>query len=353
MSPRPKNFSDLVKNIFSWPENLKFLEPLQKDSEVLLLGFSPLVPALSLGDYEAWIEKYSGQMSYLKAHLPIKQNPKILWPWAESAFCFALPYPEERSSSLKKGLKISAYALGLDYHSHFQKVLASWAEILRKNFPSDQFAIVTDSKPVLERDLAHRAGLGFFGKNTMLIHPRRGSYFLLAEILTSLKLPPPTEDVFPDLCGHCSACLDACPTRAFVKPRVLDATRCISYWTIEAKDTAPADLRQDFGNHFFGCDICQDVCPWNKKFLVSKTNPSRAEQIDSLRWILQSSNKVLANAFEGSALLRPRPLGLRRNALVVIGNSRFHELEPEVRMFLNHKKLGELAHWTLDLIARG
>ena len=162
---------------------------------------------------------------------------------------------------------------------------------MRKEFVNQQFLCFTDSAPVLERDLAFRAGLGWIGKNTCVIHPQHGSLFFLGEILTSLQLHSETPQM-ADFCGTCDRCIQACPTQA-LSVRKLEASKCISYWTIEARMDAPEALRPKFGDWFFGCDICQTVCPWNEKaFGLSKkpiTQPSPAEMIPDLRWILTTS----------------------------------------------------------------
>src|SRR5690606_18939879 len=157
-------------------------------------------------------------------------------------------------------------------------------EDLERSFPKESFRAFTDSAPLLERDLAHHAGMGWFGKNSCLIHPRKGSFFLLGEIVTSLQLQGPSTPP-PDFCGTCRRCIDACPTQAISEDRSLDAGRCISYWTIEAKKPPPDELRNSFQQWFFGCDICQDVCPENQK-LLKKEKPqsfSRQDQIQDLR----------------------------------------------------------------------
>jgi epoxyqueuosine reductase len=207
----------------------------------------------------------------------------------------------------------------------------------------------------LERDLAYRAGLGWVGKNTCLIHPEKGSLFFIGQVLTSLPLVSKSQPVH-DFCGTCDRCLRACPTQAFEAPRVLNATKCIAYWTIEARTAAPNSLRERFGDWFFGCDICQTVCPWNEKvfgknLMAQLTLRQEPDPCDDLRWILRASRKELARAFKNSPLSRARPAGLKRNALYVIGNLALHSLRPEVETCLAYPDLKEVAEWTLGRLA--
>jgi epoxyqueuosine reductase len=184
-----------------------------------------------------------------------------------------------------------------------------------------------DTGPILERDLARRAGLGWFGKNTNLVNPRIGSFFFIGALLVDVELrgDPPFE---ADRCGSCTRCLDACPTDAFAAPRVLDATRCISYLTIEQKGAIPTELRADLGALLYGCDICQDVCPWNVRFARDLTEPAfqprealGAKDARTLaREILGMDEDSFRRGFKGSPMKRAKRRGLRRNAAVVLGN---------------------------------
>jgi epoxyqueuosine reductase len=219
----------------------------------------------------------------------------------------------------------------------------------------------TDSGPVLERDLAARAGLGFVGKNTCLIDRKKGSLFFIAEIYTTLTLPIAKidpDEVKKDFCGTCTRCIDACPTGALIAPKDLDARLCISYLTIESRKTVPPELRNKIGDWLFGCDICQIVCPWNIKahgsvllnsFSTESQEPGERDTAltQDLRYLLTTSSRQLERDFAGTPLARAGGFGLKRNALVVIANRRIETLLKEVEALLPHPKLGELAQWTL------
>jgi epoxyqueuosine reductase len=224
---------------------------------------------------------------------------------------------------------IARYARGDDYHVVMRKKLGElgdWlvSESCASGVPARTRSFV-DTGPVLERDLARRAGLGWFGKNTNLINPGLGSFFFIGALFTDLDLEPdaPFE---ADRCGTCTRCLDACPTQALVAPRTLDATRCISYLTIELKGTIPVDLRPAIGELLYGCDICQDVCPWNVRFARDVREPALAPHSDRVApdaaEILRLDEGAWRARFGASALSRARRRGLARNAAVALGNRR-------------------------------
>jgi epoxyqueuosine reductase len=211
----------------------------------------------------------------------------------------------------------------MDYHTVLRERLAQLLSWLQAERPGSRGRGVVDTAPLLERDFARRAGLGWFGKNTMLINKRLGSYFFLGALLIDLQLEPdpPHETMH---CGTCTACLDACPTDAFPEPGWLDARRCISYLTIELRGPVPEDLRDGIGDWIFGCDVCQEVCPWNRKS-PSGRDPaldSRSElaQLDPAE-LLSLSDDDFRRRFRGTALTRPKRSGLLRNAALVLGNT--------------------------------
>ena len=320
-------------------------------------GTADLITPLSLEFYKSWLDQgYHSSMGYLKDHLPQKENPQLLGAKLKSSliFCFPyLPHPEGEDFPLKD-LRTALYAKGKDYHFWIKNHLKDLTLALQEIYPDEQFLVLTDSGPVLERDLAYRAGLGWIGKNTCLIDRKEGSLFLIGEILTSLSLQPNTQ-IEPDFCGTCTACIDICPTKAIKEPRLLDAGRCISYLTIESRQVPPIELRQKIGDWFFGCDLCQTVCPWNKKvfktFLNSKTNPDLANgtlgMTEELKMILSSSGKQLQRMFAGTPLDRAGSFGLKRNAMIVATNLKLIALKENIEAYQNHEKLGELAVWCI------
>jgi len=210
----------------------------------------------------------------------------------------------------------------------------------------------TDSAPLLERDFARRAGLGWFGKNTMLINKDRGSFFFLASLLTSLELPA-SEPYTANHCGTCTACLDACPTQAFVEPGTLDATKCISYLTIELRTPMPEPLREGVGNWLFGCDVCQDVCPWNRFAGQGIAFPHRddLEALDPLE-ILGMSEAEYRRRFKGTSIYRAQWRGLRRNAAIVLGNTGGDDAIPALEEAKRDPDamVSEAATWALERV---
>jgi epoxyqueuosine reductase len=221
--------------------------------------------------------------------------------------------------------RVARYALGEDYHAVMRLKLTALGDDLIATAGTGAYRVYVDAGPLPERELARRAGLGWFGKNTMLIHPRLGSFTFIGVVLTDLELA--RDDLFEDdRCGTCHRCLDACPTDAFPAPRILDATRCVSYLTIESRSPIPEDLKPGMGDWLFGCDVCQDVCPWNVRFARETTEPAYrarpADQWPTLEEIVRMSERESEAAFEGTALERAGRSGLARNAAVVLANLR-------------------------------
>ncbi|MGE5087230.1 MAG: tRNA epoxyqueuosine(34) reductase QueG [Bacillota bacterium] len=322
-------------------------------------GLSALEKPLSFDFYREWLnEGLHGDMKYLADHAPIKENPQSKWPRVQSALVFAIPYfphPEPKHDFPLKEARVSLYAQGYDYHFWFKQRMQTLCDRLREKFPTEEFLAFTDSSPVLERDLAKRAGLGWVGKNTCIIHSKKGSLFFIGEILTSLKLVSEVAPL-PDFCGTCTRCLDICPTGALVEPKKMDARKCISYLTIESRQIPDEDLREKIGDWFFGCDLCQTVCPWNQKVfkgqLTIEKNLNLSQEKENaleeeLRYILASSGKKLTKDFLGTPLARAGSFGLKRNAIIVATNRKLKNLTPEIQALTDHDKLGELAKWSL------
>jgi epoxyqueuosine reductase len=333
---------------------MEFVSKLLRENGFDHFGFARLQKPLTMDIYREWLDHgHHGNMDYLRTHADLKERPKELAPRALSAIVIAKSYfPHPYSGDLSASFRTALYAKGGDYHHQFRRELEDIARRLKDEFQSEEFLCFTDSAPILERDLAYRAGIGWVGKNTCVIHPQKGSLFFLGQILTSLDCEPPSSPI-RDFCGTCSRCIEACPTQAIESPRKLNATKCISYWTLEARADAPEELRAKIGDWFAGCDICQTVCPWNEKAFgranMRTLSADRVEppKIEDLRWILTRSNHELLRHFASSPLQRPRPRGLKRNALQIIGNLRLTDLRPEVESFLEDEHLKNIARWAL------
>ncbi|WP_246845512.1 tRNA epoxyqueuosine(34) reductase QueG [Bdellovibrio sp. NC01] len=323
-------------------------------------GYSPLSKPLSFEFYQEWLDQgLHGDMKYLAEHAPIKHTPQVKWPRAQSALVFAIPYfphPEQKPDFPVKNARISMYAKGYDYHYWFRERMNKLCAKLKEQFPDEEFLSFTDSSPILERDLAKRAGLGWVGKNTCIIHPKKGSLFFIGEIYTSLKVDHEVAPL-PDFCGTCTRCIDICPTGALLEPKKMDARKCISYLTIESRALPPVELREKIGDWFFGCDLCQTVCPWNQKVFKGQLSVEQVQALNTddeeiltsdLRYILISSGKKLEKDFFGTPLARAGSFGLKRNALIVIANRKLSVLREEVAELASHERLGELAQWTLE-----
>ena len=267
-----------------------------------------------------WIEAgYAGTMGYVERRLGERLEPARVLHGARSVVCVALNYYQGEPAGDASWAPVARYAWGRDYHDVMTPRLAALGAHLAEACRAVSKGYV-DTGPVLERDLAARAGLGWVGKNTMVLHSDLGSWFLIGVLLTTAALD--FDEPLPDRCGTCRACLDACPTGAFVAPYVLDARKCISYLTIEHRGPIAPALEGEIGPWEFGCDVCQDVCPWNRKppmtrevaFLPSAPYPGAG------RVAAMSDDEIRAR-FTGTALLRSKPAGLRRNAAIARENA--------------------------------
>jgi epoxyqueuosine reductase len=270
-----------------------------------------------------WVEAgYAGTMAYMARRLGERLDPRRVLPGARSVVCVALNYHqgEVEDSSWEP---VARYAWGRDYHDVVLGRLETLGRFLREAAGAESRAYV-DTGPLLERDLAARAGLGWIGKNTMLIRPGLGSWFFIGLLLTTAELR--TDDALPDRCGSCRACIAACPTGAFVAPRVLDARRCISYLTIEHRGNIDPALEPEMGRWQFGCDVCQTVCPWNRRVPVTRERaflPSAPSP--GADGVLAMDETEFERRFSGTAMLRPRAAGMRRNAAIARRNRQREE----------------------------
>lgn len=295
------------------------------------LGFAPLgvCPAVTppgADHLRSWLAAgYAGQMHYLPNRAAAYADPGSVLDGARSIVMLALNYRTvEPSVPQSAHGRVSRYAWGADYHDLIRTRLATLADFTRQRRPGAKVRGVVDTAPLLEREFAQLAGLGWIGKNTLLLNKQAGSWFFLAALLTDLELDYDAPHA-TDHCGTCRACLDACPTDAFVDAYVLDARRCISYLTIELRDAIPRELRPAMGDWLFGCDVCQDVCPWNHKAPVVDEPaflPARGQTTLELVELFALDDEAFRARFRGTPLWRAQRRGLLRNAAIVLGNRR-------------------------------
>lgn len=309
----------LLEQIRLWARELGFQQ----------LGVSDIDVTGHAAHLQRWLENnYHADMDWMAHHAALRAHPEQLHPGTLRVISVRMDYlPHEEKDLIAKvssdgSAYIARYTLGRDYHKLMRKRLALLAQKIEERVQHRHRAFV-DSAPVLERAFAQKAGLGWIGKNTMLINSTAGSYFFLGEILTDLPLPV-TASQETQHCGTCTACLDLCPTQAFVAPHQLDARRCISYLTIENRNSIPEEFRTKIGNRIFGCDDCQAVCPWNKfaqptqqADFLPRHGLDTAQLVELFLW----SEEEYLQKTEGSALRRIGYEGWLRNTAVALGNA--------------------------------
>ncbi len=297
------------------------------------LGFQQCgISDIEIDKHKNWLQdwldqQYHGEMHYMQARAGLRMDPATLVPGTLRVISVRMDYLPAETQTVEilqhpDKAYISRYALGRDYHKLIRKRLQQLADQIHKHIGSFGYRAFVDSAPVLERAFAEKAGLGWIGKNTMLINSKAGSWFFLGEIFTDLPLP--ADEAATDHCGTCTACLTVCPTQAFVGARVLDARRCISYLTIELKGSIPQDLRPLIGNRIFGCDDCQLCCPWNKfssptreADFTPRHSLDRATLLQLFKWTEQE----FLDYTEGSAIRRIGHECWLRNIAVALGNA--------------------------------
>ncbi len=338
------------------------MKQLAREAGFELCGVAPATPTLQSAFYPEWITRgFHGQMGYLEGRRgEMRADPRTLLETARSVICVGQVYNTDHPYSTEaddpdKGW-VARYAWGEDYHDTIKARLRGLLERLQAEFGEFDSKICVDTSPLLERAYAHRAGLGWIAKNTCLINEKAGSWVLLGEILVSLELE--TDDAAPFRCGTCTRCIDACPTDAFVEiggdgpAYALDSRRCISYWTIELKGEIPEKNRPEIGRHIFGCDICQDVCPWNRPQRAAATDADEfqpANSEPSLEALAAMTQEEFNSRFKGSPIKRSKHRGFLRNVAVVMGNSgdaRFIEPLRRLTQF-DDETVQEHARWAL------
>jgi epoxyqueuosine reductase len=329
-----------------------------------LCGIAPAAEFPELAHLEEWLERgHAAEMRYL--HDERRRSPVRAMPGARSVIVCALNYNTALPASTEvRGQSetntgprgwISRYAWGDDYHHVLGEKLEALIEHLHGEFTEHfEARAYVDTGPIVERVAAKYAGLGWLAKNTCLINEELGSWLFLGVIVTTLDLAASqdgAETPAPDLCGNCSLCIDACPTGAIVEPYVLDARRCISYLTIELRGAIPPELREPMGRHVFGCDICQDVCPWNRRAPVTALpnfQPRQREEQSlfspDLWWLISLTEEKFRTVFRGSPVKRAKWRGLVRNACIAVGNSGLRPDEP---------RYGEICTRLSELAASG
>ncbi len=309
----------VIKNIKMNTQHYKYLIT----EEAQRLGFAQV--GFAKAEYmdeearrlEDWLlQGRHGSMQYLENHFDKRVDPTKLVEGAKTVIALTYNYYTEQAQTDPEAPKISKYAYGRDYHFVIKDKLKSLLHFIKENIGEVNGRCFVDSAPVLERDWAKRAGTGWVGKNTLLIHPKKGSYFFLAELIIDLELLE-YDDPMKDYCGTCTRCIDACPTEA-ISPEgyLVDGSKCISYFTIELKDAIPTDYKGKFENWMFGCDICQEVCPWNRfskphQEPAFEPHPALLE-MNKREWE-EITEAVFQKVFKDSAVKRTKYAGLKRN----------------------------------------
>lgn len=331
----PRHANPSLAQLQAWAWELGF-------SSLAVVPLDPQGPAMPMDEFSQWLKKgFAGDMDYLSRNRDLRARPADLLPGAQTVVMVTMPYlppgtqrywrqQEEAAVNTPSRAVVSVYARGRDYHKVMRRRIAALARRFASLYPEGRFRACVDSAPLMEVELAERAGLGWRGKNTLLLHPTAGSMFFLGALLTNLRFsasalaPAFASSSIERHCGTCTACLDLCPTKAFIGPYQLDARRCISYLTIEHAGDIPESLRPLMGNRVYGCDDCQRVCPWNR-FAQAATLPDFAVRngLDQalLTELFAWSEAEFRARHQGSAILRIGYARWLRNLAVGLGNA--------------------------------
>ena len=330
----------------------------------ILAGVTLPEPPPHYSTFENWLAQgHHGTMNYLaeeRSRLR-RADPKQILPECKSILVLATPYSSPAGRGMSEGQgegentitgNIASYARGIDYHDILPARMKELVQFIEGQVGGPvKNRWYTDTGPILERDLAQRAGIGWIGKNTCLIHPKQGSYFLLSEIFVDLALEP-DPPFNTDHCGTCTRCIYACPTACILPNRTLDATRCISYLTIELKDDIPVELRDKLGDWVFGCDICQQVCPWNRFAPEGDPAFDAKTPLPSLTEELTLTPQAFNQRFKLSPVKRAKRRGYLRNVAVALGNAGDMHVLPVLQNALNDEEpmIREHAQWAINKI---
>jgi epoxyqueuosine reductase len=318
------------------------------------IGIAPAVTPRGITHLSGWLERgFAGEMHYMERQAQAREHPRHVLDGVRSIIVVALNYrtADPAPPGPFEG-RVSRYAWGEDYHRILRERINQLGNFLHDELPECRTRAVVDTAPLLERDFARLAGIGWIGKNTMLINKRLGSWLFLGALLTDVELEYDQPHA-ADHCGTCTRCLDACPTDAFVAPHQLDSRRCISYLTIELRGPIPKELRPGIGNWLFGCDICQEVCPWNRKAPatnVAEFEPRHDGGNVNLLKLLEMNDESIRERIAGTALTRAGVPGLRRNAAVLLGNAGNSASLPVLRRLAQHDDatVCEAANWAIS-----
>ncbi len=315
-----------IPHRFSVFKNVSIADHLRRSAAAEGFAECRITPAVTSGGFDdlvRWVQSgYAAGMDYFQNRLDAYRHPGNVLAGCRSIAVLVKAYPAAAAPPLPPGHgRVARYAWsGVDYHdtihASFKRIIGE----LNAVAPQARFRGVVDTAPIMEREVAERAGIGWRGKNTLLLSRTHGSYFFLACLLADIELPY-DEPTGTGHCGTCTACLDACPTDAFASAGVLDARRCISYLTIEHRGEIPPTLQGGVGDWLFGCDVCQEVCPWNRKLSRGQTVPADAVTSLDAAELAVLDDETFRNRYRRSAFWRTRPAGMRRNAVTVLGNA--------------------------------
>ncbi len=319
------------------------------------VGCAPVEP-VPADNLDEWLERgYQGEMGYMGRNREKRLDPDLILEGARSVLAVALNYRHDYSLPYKDPGKavISRYASGDDYHDVLWKRLDRLLRFIRETAPGSDGRFYVDTGPVLEKTWAARSGLGWLGKHGNLLSRQAGSWFFLGEIILNVELE--YDEPVPDHCGSCTRCIEACPTQAIREPYVVDSRRCISYLTIELRGDIPEEHRENMGNLVYGCDICQDVCPWNSKAPLSQVEelaPRPSNRAPELRELAGLSQAGFSRTFAKSAVKRTKRRGLLRNVAVAMGNSMDPGMLPDLERLAEEDDplIQRRAKWSIDKI---